>query len=82
MILHKNTLLAMQHEYEDAGRLYERSLAHRKRVLGSEHPLVASSLSNWSELLKKQVRAIVIPKHCETSHGPESSHTRATNNDC
>lgn len=75
LIFHKNTLLATQHNYKGAGKRYERSLAIRERGLGSEHPLVASSLNNWSELLKKQVRAVVIPYHCETSHGPEVSHS-------
>ena len=49
-------LVAAQGEYDDAKPLYERSLAIREKVLGPDHPGVATGLNNLAELLKSQVR--------------------------
>ena len=49
-------LVAAQGDYEGAKPLYERSLAIREKVLGPDHPDVASSLNNLAGLLENQVR--------------------------
>ena len=49
-------LVAAQGDYEGAKPLYERSLAIREKVLGPDHPDVASSLNNLAMLLANQVR--------------------------
>ena len=48
-------LVAAQGDYEGAKPLYERSLAIREKVLGPDHPHVASSLNNLAGLLANQV---------------------------
>lgn len=47
----------MQGKYEEAGPLYERSLAIREKALGPDHPAVATALNNRALLLNSQVRA-------------------------
>ena len=49
-------VVAMQGNHGDAKPLYERSLAIREKVLGPDHPDVASSLNNLAMLLNNQVR--------------------------
>ena len=44
----------MQGKYDDAEPMYKESLAIRKKVLGEEHPSVATGLNNLAELLKDQ----------------------------
>lgn len=46
-----------QDEYEEAGSLYNRSLAIREKALDPDHPDVATSLSNLALFLRAQVRA-------------------------
>ena len=48
----------MQGKYAEAGPLYERSLAIREKVLGPDHPDVATSLNNLAIGLYYQVRAV------------------------
>ena len=48
--------MAAQGNYEDAKPLYERSLAIREKVLGPDHPDVATCLNNLAGLLESQVR--------------------------
>ena len=48
--------MAAQGNYEGARPLYECSLAVREKVLGPDHPDVASSLNNLAALLDDQVR--------------------------
>lgn len=45
-----------QGKYEEALRIYDRSLAIRKRELGPDHPDVVTTLNNIAELLKCKVR--------------------------
>ena len=45
-----------QGNYDEAGRLYERSRAIREETLGPDHPDVAQSLNNQAQLLREQVR--------------------------
>lgn len=47
---------ACQGKYTEADPLYERSLAILEKVLGPEHPDLASSLNNRAELLLVQVK--------------------------
>ena len=54
------TFADVQGAYAEADPLYARSLAIREKVLGLEHPDVASSLSNRAELLKCQVRMLLL----------------------
>ena len=54
---HRIPLLVMQGKYEEAGPLYDRSLAIREKVYGPDHPAVATALNNRAALLQKQVRA-------------------------
>ena len=49
--------LLYQGKYDEAGQLYERSLAIREKAYGPDHPAVASALNNRAGLLKNQVRA-------------------------
>ena len=42
---------------DEAGPLFERSLAIREKVLGPDHPHVAKSLNNRAGLLQDQVKA-------------------------
>ena len=44
------SLLAGRMEVDEAVRLYERSLAARRRILGPDHPDVAATLHNWAVL--------------------------------
>lgn len=46
-----------QGNYAEAERLYKRSQAIREKVLGPDHPDVASVLNNRAELLQCQVRS-------------------------
>lgn len=48
--------LPMQGNYEEAERLYKRSLALREKVLGPDHPAVALGLNNLAGLSETQVR--------------------------
>ena len=50
--------VTFQGNYDEAGKLYERSLAIREKALGPNHPDVAESLNNTARLLKAQVRAV------------------------
>ena len=50
----------IQGNYDEAGRLYERSLAIREKALGPDHPAVATTLNNRAGLLEAQVRAVKI----------------------
>ncbi len=43
--------------YAEAEPLYERSLAIQEKVLGPEHPDVATSLENYAALLRETARA-------------------------
>lgn len=47
-----------QGKLEEAGLLYDRSLAIREKTLGPDHPDVAQSLNNRALLLESQVRVI------------------------
>ncbi len=49
-------LYRLQGRYAEAEPLYERSLAIREKALGAEHPHVATSLENYSALLRKTGR--------------------------
>lgn len=49
-----------QGKYAEAERLYERCQAIEEKVLGPEHPSLATTLHNRASLLKAQVRAIRI----------------------
>ena len=54
-----NNLAALcdaQGRYAEAEPLYKRSLAIWERVLGAEHPNVATSLENYPPLLRKTGR--------------------------
>ena len=46
-----------QGRYGEAGSLYKRSLAIWKRVLGPEHPHVATSLEKYASLLREAGRS-------------------------
>lgn len=50
--------ITFQGKYDEAGPLYERSLAIREKALGPNHPAVAKALNNWAVLLERQVRPI------------------------
>ncbi len=47
-----------QGKYAEAEPLYQRSLAIRKKALGSEHPDVGQSLNNLAELYRAQAKYI------------------------
>ena len=49
--------VAFQGRLDEAGPLYDRSLAIREKALGPDHPDVAVSLNNRAGLLSAQVRA-------------------------
>lgn len=49
-------VLAGRMEVDEAAGLYERSLAIRRRVLGSDHPEVAATLHNWAVLCQSAGR--------------------------
>ena len=53
-------LATFQGRLDEAGPLFERSLAILEKVLGPDHPGVAMALNNWAELLKAQVRAVMV----------------------
>ena len=59
---HSIPLLVMQGKYEEAGPLYDRSLAIREKVFGPDHPAVATALNNRAVLLYKQVIAIIFSR--------------------
>ena len=48
--------LSPQGSYGEAERLFKRSLAIREKILGPDHPNIASSLHNLARLLESQVR--------------------------
>lgn len=50
------SLLAGRMEVDEAARLYERSLAARRRLLGPDHPHVAATLHNWAVLCQSAGR--------------------------
>lgn len=58
--------LATQGKYAEAEPLYERSQVILEKVLGSDHPNVASLLNNRAMLLKNQVRARGSCRYCPT----------------
>ena len=47
---------ARARKYDEATPLYKESLAIKKKVLGEEHPSVATGLNNLALLLSDQVR--------------------------
>ena len=47
-------LYSSEGRYREAEPLYQRSLAILERVLGPEHPNVATSLNNYAQLLRKK----------------------------
>ena len=49
--------ISCQGEYGKAGELYERCQAIKEKVLGPEHPSLATTLHNQAGLLEAQVRA-------------------------
>ena len=49
--------ISCQGEYVKAGELYERCQAIQEKVLGPEHPSLATTLHNRAVLLQAQVRA-------------------------
>ena len=49
--------ISCQGEYAKAGELYERCQAIQEKVLGPEHPSLATTLGNRAVLLQAQVRA-------------------------
>lgn len=50
----------MQGKFPEAELLYMRALAIDEKVLGSDHPRMASLLNNLAELLDSQVRTACI----------------------
>ncbi len=50
-------LYEAQGYYAEAEPLYQRSLAIMEKVLGPEHPSVATSLENYAALLRQTARA-------------------------
>jgi hypothetical protein len=46
-----------QGNYTDAEPLYQRALEVRERVLGADHPDVATTLTSYARLLRKMGRA-------------------------
>ena len=60
IIVFAYTPFALQGKYDEAGQLYDRSLAIREKALGPDHPDVAQSLNNRALLLEDQVRVILI----------------------
>src|SRR5260370_773531 len=48
--------LYQQDRYADAEPLFKRALAIREKALGTNHPLVATSLNNLAELYRAQGR--------------------------
>lgn len=55
-----NPLLFAQGKFSEAEQLYESSQAVEEKILGPEHPDVATSLNNRAGLLQDQVRAVII----------------------
>lgn len=53
---HLHCSLGVQGKYAEADLLYERSRAIREKVLGPEHPKVATMLNNRAVSLRAQVR--------------------------
>lgn len=53
-----------QGKYGKAEELYEKSLAIREGMLGSDHPHVAALITNWAELLATQVRVYAPSREC------------------
>ena len=52
--------MTFQGRLDEAGPLYDRSLAIREKALGPDHPHVATALNNRAALLRDQVRAMTI----------------------
>ena len=50
-------LYRAQGKYAEAEPLFKQALAIKKKVLGSEHPGVATSLENYAALLRKTGRS-------------------------
>lgn len=59
-LVHINPVPVAQGKFAEAEPLYKRALAIHEKVLGSEHPGVASLLSNLAELLDSQVISTAI----------------------
>lgn len=57
-LLHFTYFNSLQGKYDEAGPLYERSLAIREKTLGPDHPDVAESMNNRAVLLDNQVNAL------------------------
>ena len=53
-----------QGKYDEAEPLYKESLTIKKKVLGEEHPSVATGLNNLAELLSDQVRTFLTNPRC------------------
>ena len=51
-----SSVISSSLEYEEAAPLYKRSLFIDEKIYGADHPGVATDLSNWAWLLKRQVR--------------------------
>ncbi|MGI9167142.1 MAG: tetratricopeptide repeat protein, partial [Pyrinomonadaceae bacterium] len=49
-------LFKSQKKYDEAERLYQRSLSIFERALGPTHPRVATCLKNYAKLLRKNKR--------------------------
>lgn len=47
-----------QAKYEEAERLYQRSVAIREYYFGPDYPAVATTLNDWATLLASQVRGM------------------------
>ena len=52
-------MVTCQGRLDEAGPLYVRSLAIWEKVLGPDHPDVATALNNQAMLLQAQVRAVM-----------------------
>ena len=52
-------LVVFQGRLDEAGPLFERSLAILEKVLGPDHPDVAMALNNRATLLQDQVTAVM-----------------------
>lgn len=50
----------LQEKRDDAEPLYERATKIWEKALGPDHPIVATVLTDWAELLQSQVRTIEV----------------------
>ena len=55
---------ATQGKYGEAGPLYERCQAIEEKVLGPEHPSLATTLGNRARLLESLVSAVGYDQEC------------------